>query len=62
MMKRIRLYAVHVLVLVNGLYSMAWIKLHHSAKFDYRENSKVHHFLVSCMWGVAYPVYCDREN
>ena len=51
-MKRIRLYAGRALVLVNGLYSMAWIKLHQSDKFDYRENSKVHHFLVSCMWAV----------
>ena len=45
-MKRIRLYAVHVLVLANGLYSMAWIKLHQSDRWEYRERSKVHHALI----------------
>ena len=52
MMKRIRLSISRALVLVNGLYSMAWIKLHQSDKFDYRENSKVHHALVYCAFKV----------
>lgn len=52
-MKRIRLSISRGLVLANGLYSMVWIKLHHSDKFDYRERSKVHHVLIYCAWKVS---------
>lgn len=49
-MKRIRLYAFRVLALINGLYSVAWIKLHQSDKWEYRERSKVNHALMQCAW------------
>ena len=52
MMERIRLFAVRVLMLANGLYSMAWIKLHRSDKWEYREKSKVNHALMQCAWVV----------
>lgn len=34
---------------INYLYSIAWIKLNKSNKYQYREKSKVHKFIINQM-------------
>lgn len=34
------------LFMINSWYSVLWIWFNHSDKYEYRDNSKIHHWLV----------------